>query len=109
MVINGFDQSQIDALLKCLDDQFMVRLLGELSYFLGIQVRWRAKLIFLDQQSYLFDLLRSTGFDNLHPLSTLIEASLDIHSEDRIEYPSEYRRLLTIPLVDAARYWVRHE
>jgi hypothetical protein len=73
IVITGDNQKEIDDLKRHLAQEFEVKDLGHLRYFLGIEVSRGSKGIFLSQRKYTLDLLRETGMHGCRPVATPIE------------------------------------
>jgi len=61
IVITGNDVSGITSLKTFLQGQFHTKDLGQLKYFLGIEVMRSKKGIYLSQRKYVLDLLSETG------------------------------------------------
>lgn len=57
IIIIGSSTSAVSHLIAQLRDDFAVKDLGPLSYFLGIQVSHTSKGLFLSQKKYISDLL----------------------------------------------------
>lgn len=78
-----------------LSKEFVVQVLGDLSYFLSIQVKRTKEGLFLGQQQYTSKLLKSAGFDNLRPASTPMIVKQNLSSkEEPISQAKEYRRII---------------
>ncbi|XP_014499516.1 uncharacterized protein LOC106760611 [Vigna radiata var. radiata] len=78
-----------------LNDQFKIKNLGNLSYFLGFEVARSKEGILLSQRKYALDLLTETGMLNAAPVSTPMNFSTKISSEgDPLEDPAAFRRLI---------------
>jgi len=92
MVITGDDTAEIDILKKQLASEFEMKDLGELKYFLGIEVARGSEGIYLCQRKYILDLLAETGMLDCKPVDTPIEQNHCL-----AEYPDQ------IP-TDRARY-----
>jgi hypothetical protein len=60
-------------LKKMMSRSFEVKDLGNLHYFLGIEVAYGAQGIYLSQRKYVLDLLAETGMLDCRPASTPIE------------------------------------
>jgi transposase InsO family protein len=73
IVITGDDHEEIAHLKKHLAQEFEVKDLGQLRYFLGIEVSRGPKGIFISQRKYVLDLLREVGMLGCRPASTPIE------------------------------------
>lgn len=57
IIIIDNHQSSIDEFVKSLYSSFSLKDLGQLSYFLGIEVTYNSAGLFLSQQKYIIDLL----------------------------------------------------
>ena len=96
MVITGNDANAIDKLETYLSDQFHMKDLGQLSYFLGLEVLHIAEGIFLCQRKYVKDLLKETRMNNCRPLKVPLKPNLKLnaHSGQPLEDPNKFRRLV---------------
>ena len=61
MVLTGNDEEEIQRLNQSLAREFDITDLGNLKYFLGIEVARSRHGIFLSQWKYILDLLKETG------------------------------------------------
>lgn len=57
MIITGNDPTVITTLKKLLDQQFRIKDLGKLKYFLGIEVARSKKCIYISQFKYTLHVL----------------------------------------------------
>jgi hypothetical protein len=73
IVITGDDADEIAHLKGHLAQEFEVKDLGHLRYFLGIEVSRGPKGILLSQQKYVLDLLQEAGMLGCRPATTPIE------------------------------------
>ncbi|GJY17541.1 putative ribonuclease H-like domain-containing protein [Tanacetum coccineum] len=53
--------------------RFQMSSMGELAFFLGLQVKQRKDGIFLSQDKYVYDILKKFGFSSVKTASTLME------------------------------------
>ncbi|KAK2991391.1 hypothetical protein RJ640_024003 [Escallonia rubra] len=76
--------------------KFHTKDLGQLKYFLGIEVTRSKKGIFLSQRKYVLDLLVETGKAGAKPCNTPMNPSVHLTKDDgdRLDDPEKYRRLV---------------
>lgn len=74
IVITGDNQGEISKLKTLLHKQFAIKDLGILKYFLGLEVAYSKKGIFLNQRKYVLDLLQESGKMGVKPVDTPIES-----------------------------------
>ena len=72
MIITGNDKEEIINLKEKLFQEFKMKDLGRLKYFLGIEVLRSNKGIFISQRKYVLDLLAETGMLDCKPIETPI-------------------------------------
>ncbi|KAK2974028.1 hypothetical protein RJ640_011393, partial [Escallonia rubra] len=92
----GDDCTGITSLKKFLQTKFHTKDLGQLKYFLGIEVTRSKKGIFLSQRKYVLDLLVETGKAGAKPCNTPMNPSVHLtkDDDDRLDDPEKYRRLV---------------
>nr|XP_016440931.1 PREDICTED: uncharacterized mitochondrial protein AtMg00810-like [Nicotiana tabacum] len=69
----GSNSQLVNEAKKTLQSQFKVKDLGELRYFLGIEVLRSQKGILLNQSKYALELISKVGLSGSKPVSTLLE------------------------------------
>ncbi|RVX14100.1 Retrovirus-related Pol polyprotein from transposon RE1 [Vitis vinifera] len=97
VIIASNDLKEIDAVKKFLHESFTIKDLGELKYFLGIEVARSAKGIVLSQRKYALDVLKDSGFSGSKPVGFPMESSLKLTANDSsplLSDPASYRRLI---------------
>ena len=72
LVVTGDDHEEISILQQYLASVFEMKQLGDLKYFLGIEVARSKHGIFLSQRTYILDLLSETGMLGCKPVNTPI-------------------------------------
>ena len=75
MIIIGNNEEEISDLKKKSFMEFEMKDLGNLKYFLGIEVLRSRQGIFINQKKYILDLLAETGMLNCKPAETLINVN----------------------------------
>ena len=88
MVITGDDTDEIQILKERLSGEFDMKDLGNLKYFLGIEVLRSKRGIFISQRKYILDLLAETGMLDCKPADTPITTN---HGLQIIEGEKVYR------------------
>lgn len=96
LIIIGSSQDEIDKVISRLSKAFSVRNLGELRFFLRIQVQRGSFGLHLSQTQYLGNVLKSHDFENLRPASTPMIEHQDLQSDegDTIPDVKAFRRII---------------
>lgn len=96
LLITGDNLAEIDHLKKMLSTQFHMKDLGELRYFLGLEISRSTAGFFVSQKKYTLDLIDEFNLSQ----STPLKLPMDIHlrlSHDTGEYlhdPHPYQRMM---------------
>lgn len=61
MIITRSDKEKNAQLRKRLFTEFEMKYFGGLKYFIGIEIFWSRKVVFIFQRKYTLDLLAETG------------------------------------------------
>lgn len=72
IVVITNDHKMMQCVMDNLNTQFALKDMGELYYFLGIEVRRHESCMFLTQVKYIKDLLKRFNFKHLKPCATLM-------------------------------------
>jgi len=96
VVLAGNDIHEISRITALLDDTFKIKNLGDLKFFLGLEVTRSTSGIHLCQHKYVLDLLSDNGMLASRPASTPMDYHTHLHSTSRtpLTDPSVYRRLI---------------
>ncbi|CAL1415127.1 unnamed protein product [Linum trigynum] len=81
MIVTDSDAEGIRELTKALRCAFNLKEMGEVSYFLGLEVRRSSHGLFVSQRKYILDLLESSQFADCVPCSTPMEQNLKLSRE----------------------------
>ncbi|KAK1412293.1 hypothetical protein QVD17_33424 [Tagetes erecta] len=96
VVIMGNDFNKIKSTKIFLDDRFSIKDLGQLKYFLGIEVARTNEGLMLSQRKYILDILEDTGMTGCRPSPFPMEQNLKLdkcEEEQRVDC-QQYRRLV---------------
>jgi hypothetical protein len=83
-------------------NEFEMSLLGELSFFLGLQIRQSHQGIFISQTKYIREMLKRFGMEDCKPVITPMQTSCksrkydDSNSTDQRQYKSMIGSLLSV-------------
>ena len=79
-----------------LDQQFKLKNLGNLKFFLGLEIARSQKGIHLCQRKYTFELINDVGLLGCKPVKTPMEHNLKLSKNqgELLTNPSSYRRLV---------------
>ncbi|KAM2879538.1 hypothetical protein FF1_015021 [Malus domestica] len=96
MIISGDDHDEISKLQNNLEAGFEMKNLGDLKYFLGVEVARSSKGIFLSQRKYVLDLLKETGMLGCKPVDTPIVEKHHLHldPDQKTVDKGRYQRLV---------------
>lgn len=96
IVITGANEASIIQLKSLLNQQFKLKDLGELKYFLGIELARSSQEVCLSQRHYTWQLLEETGLLGSKPEVVPIDPTLKPgkNSSQPLKDPSSYRRLI---------------
>jgi histone deacetylase 1/2 len=86
IIVASSSQAATTALLRDLERDFALKDLGDLHYFLGIEVKRRPGRLVLTQERYATDVLQRVNMGSCKPVSTPLPASekLSLHDGDRL-------------------------
>ncbi|GJU60256.1 retrovirus-related pol polyprotein from transposon TNT 1-94 [Tanacetum coccineum] len=105
---------------KLMHSRFEMSLMGEMKFFLGLQIHQSPKGIFINQAKYTLEILKKHNMDNCHsigtPLATKPKLDVDLSGEpvDQSDYRSKIGSLMYLTssrpdLVQAVCYCARYQ
>jgi histone deacetylase 1/2 len=96
ILLTGSSSSQIIKLIAHLFVVFHMKDLGDIHYFLGLQITRDESTITIIQTRYLLSLLQKFGLDGAKPVSTPLAAGSSMSATDGVPLadPSHYRCLV---------------
>jgi hypothetical protein len=96
ILIASNDMKSVTKLKNALDAKFKLKDLGNLKYFLGLEVARSSKGISLCQRKYALEILSDSGMLGSKPMQTLMEQNLKLSETDEslLDDPVVYRILV---------------
>jgi hypothetical protein len=93
IIFCGSSHTLVSRFQKMMESKFQMSMMGELTFFLGIQVKQTKQDIFVHQTKYTNDLMKKFNMTELKPVSTPISsaASLDPDKDGEIVDQREYK------------------
>jgi hypothetical protein len=67
---------------KCMQDEFEMSMMGELNFFLGLQVKQSKDAIFISQSKYTKELLKKFGMENTKHATTPMSTSTKLDKDE---------------------------
>jgi hypothetical protein len=95
LVISGVDLDEINRVKRQLAASFEMKDLGDLHYFLGIEVIRTPEGILMSQQHYVFSMLFKFGMADCKPISTPLDRTVK-HRPDsgKVCDPTRFRQIV---------------
>jgi hypothetical protein len=70
IIFSGSSHSLVSSLQEMMESEFQMSMMGELTFFLGIEVKQTKQDSFVHQVKYTMDLMKKFNIAKLKPLST---------------------------------------
>ena len=96
IIVTGSDSKGIEGVIRKLSEAFALKDLGNLSYFLGIQVIRNQNSILLSQAKYVQDLLTKTEMESCKGIESPFSTSEKLKKGEgaKLDNPSFYRSVI---------------
>ena len=96
IIVTGSDDARVDEFVTTLARNFSIKDLGNLSYFLGVEVLPCSTGLFLSQQKYVIDLLSRTKMLDAKPVTTPLPTYYDLKliNGTSLTNATEYRQVI---------------
>lgn len=93
IILTGPHTSKIAVIRNLPEQRFKLKVIGDLHYFLGLEIAKSTKGIHLSQRKYTLQLLQDTGFVSAKPAHVFMEMNLTPTNTDG-PHASSYGRLI---------------
>lgn len=96
MLVTGNDLEDIKAIKLLLSKHFQMKDVGELRYFLGLEIARTEQGIFVSQKKYVLDLLKKAGLLDARPYKLPLDQHTKLSTDKGVQLknPDYYRRLI---------------
>jgi hypothetical protein len=96
IILTGNDTTGIEDVKKRLAEEFEIKDLGVLKYFLGMEVARSKEGMVVSQRKYILDLLEETGMSGCKPVATPMECNLKLDkvTGEEAADKEQYQRLV---------------
>lgn len=79
-MVAGNDLTTIDHLKRFLNDEFSIKDLGQINYYLGIEISRTIAGFYLNQRKYALDLIEAAGLSDSKPLVIPLDPNVKLHA-----------------------------
>jgi hypothetical protein len=96
IIFGGSSRVLVSSFQKMMDKEFQISMMGELTFFLGIQVKQMKKGTFIHQAKYMKDPRKKFNMVEPKPVSTLMSTAtaLDPDKNGEVVDQREYRSMI---------------
>jgi hypothetical protein len=86
----------VSSFQEMMENEFQMSMMGEITFFLGIQVKQMKQGTFVHQAKYTKDLMKKFNMAKLKPMSTLMSmtTTLNLDENDEVVDQREYRSMI---------------
>jgi hypothetical protein len=82
IIFAGSSHSLVSSFQKIMENEFQISMMGELNFFLGIQVKEMKKGTFVHQAKYTNDLIKKFNMTELKPVSTPMSSGMSLGPDE---------------------------
>ncbi|GKF45499.1 copia protein, partial [Tanacetum coccineum] len=85
IIFGSMSQNLCDDFAKIMHDEFEMSMLGELNFFLGLQIKQIEDGIFLNQSKYIKEMLKKFGLEDSKPTKTPMSMEIKLTKDDEAD------------------------
>nr|GEW36269.1 copia protein [Tanacetum cinerariifolium] len=79
------DHDMCDEFAKIMHDEFEMSMIGELNFFLGLQIKQMKYVIFFNQSKYIKEMLKKFGLEDSKPMKTPMSSDTKLKKDEECE------------------------
>ncbi|GJT69305.1 retrovirus-related pol polyprotein from transposon TNT 1-94 [Tanacetum coccineum] len=93
IIFGSTSQNLCDDFAKIMHDEFEMSMMGELNFFLGLQIKQMEDGIFFNQSKYIKEMLKKFGLEDSKPTKTPMSTEIKLTKDDEADSvdSSKYR------------------
>ncbi|GKA68328.1 retrovirus-related pol polyprotein from transposon TNT 1-94, partial [Tanacetum coccineum] len=93
IIFGSTSQNLCDDFAKIMHDEFEMSMMGELNFFLGLQIKQMEDKIFFNQSKYIKEMLKKFGLEDSKPTKTPMSTEIKLTKDDEADSvdSSKYR------------------
>ncbi|GKB74693.1 retrovirus-related pol polyprotein from transposon TNT 1-94 [Tanacetum coccineum] len=97
-------QDMCDEFAKIMHDEFEMSMMGELNFFLGLQIKQMEDGIFFNQSKYIKEMLKKFGLEDSKPMKTPMSSDTKLTKDEEYESvdSTKYRGMIEIMWIERA-------
>ncbi|GJY59628.1 retrovirus-related pol polyprotein from transposon TNT 1-94 [Tanacetum coccineum] len=85
LIIVQICQDMCDEFAKIMHDEFEMSMMGELNFFLGLQIKQMEDGIFFNQSKYIKEMLKKFGLEDSKPMKTPMSSDTKLMKDEECE------------------------
>ncbi|GJY47464.1 retrovirus-related pol polyprotein from transposon TNT 1-94 [Tanacetum coccineum] len=96
IIFGSTSQNLCDDFAKIMHDEFEMSMMGELNFFLGLQIKQMEDEIFFNQSKYIKEMLKKFGLEDSRPTKTPMSTEIKLTKADEADSvdSSKYRGMI---------------
>nr|GEV49454.1 retrovirus-related Pol polyprotein from transposon TNT 1-94 [Tanacetum cinerariifolium] len=96
IIFGSTSQNLCDDFAKIMHDEFEMSVIGELNFFLGLQIKQMEDKIFFNQSKYIKEMLKKFGLEDSKPTKTPMSTEINLTKDDEANSvdSSKYRGMI---------------
>ncbi|GKA21485.1 retrovirus-related pol polyprotein from transposon TNT 1-94 [Tanacetum coccineum] len=83
-------QDMCDEFAKIMHDEFKMSMMGELNFFLGLQIKQMEDGIFFNQSKYIKEMLKKFGLKDSKPMKTPMSSDIELMKDEECESSEKF-------------------
>ncbi|GJV61666.1 retrovirus-related pol polyprotein from transposon TNT 1-94 [Tanacetum coccineum] len=101
IIFGSTSQNLCDDFAKIMHDEFEMSMMGELNFFLGLQIKQMEDKIFFNQSKYIKEMLKKFGLEYSKPTKMPMSTEIKLTKDDEADFvdSSKYRGLGMMELI----------